>query len=177
MLPLIGQRRWCAHCTGRHDRRGSTAANPDRDKTGGLPLRTSGAGLDPVQLELALEDMETTIAGMQAQIVAVEDRTAARVPDPEKRKPRAPRKARALPEHLPRVERLVEPENIVCPCGTGDMVRIGEDRTERPDYTPASYQVIVTVRPRYACTRGARARCKPRPRRICWRAVGPPSPS
>ena len=110
--------------------------------------------LDPAQLELALEDLETAIAETQAQIAAVEDRIAASEPDPEKRKPRAPRKARALPERLPRVERVVEPESIVCPCGCGDMVRIGEDRTERLDYIPARYQVIVTVRPRYACPKG-----------------------
>jgi transposase len=52
---------------------------------------------------------------------------------------------------LPRVERVVEPDSIACPCGCGDMVRIGEDRTERLDYIPARYQVIVAVRPRYAC--------------------------
>ena len=34
------------------------------------------------------------------------------------------------------------------------MVRIGEDRTERLDYIPARYQVIVTVRPKYACPKG-----------------------
>ena len=110
--------------------------------------------LDPAQLELALEDLETAIAETQAQIAAVEERIAASEPDPEKRKPCAPRKARALPESLPRVERVVEPESIVCPCGCGDMVRIGEDRTERLDYIPARYQVIVTVRPRYACPKG-----------------------
>ncbi|TQM90118.1 transposase [Roseinatronobacter monicus] len=110
--------------------------------------------LDPAQLELALEDLETAIAKTQAQIAAVEDRIAASEPDPDKRKPRAPRKARALPESLPRVERVVEPDSIVCPCGCGDMVRIGEDRTERLDYIPARYQVIVTVRPRYACPKG-----------------------
>jgi transposase len=110
--------------------------------------------LDPAQLELALEDLETAIAETQAQIAAVEDRIAASEPDPEKRKPRAPRKARALPEALPRVERMVEPDSIACPCGCGDMVRIGEDRTERLDYIPARYQVIVTVRPRYACPKG-----------------------
>jgi transposase len=75
-------------------------------------------------------------------------------PDPEKRKPRAPRKARALPESLPRVERVVEPESIACPCGCGDMVKIGEDRTDRLDYIPARYQVIVTIRPKYACPKG-----------------------
>ena len=110
--------------------------------------------LDPTQLELALEDLETAIAETQAQIAAVEDRIAASEPDPDKRKPRAPRKARALPESLPRVERVVEPDSIVCPCGCGDMVKIGEDRSERLDYIPARYQVIVTVRPRYACPKG-----------------------
>ena len=107
--------------------------------------------LDPAQLELALEDLETAIAETQAQIAAVEDRIAASEQDPEKCAPRIPRKARALPESLPRVERVLEPDSIACPCGCGDMVRIGEDRTERLDYIPARYQVIVTVRPRYAC--------------------------
>lgn len=110
--------------------------------------------LDPAQLELALEDLETAIAETQAQIAAVEDRIAASEPDPEKRKPREPRKARALPESLPRIERVLEPDSIACPCGCGDMVRIGEDRTERLDYIPARYQVIVTVRPKYACPKG-----------------------
>lgn len=110
--------------------------------------------LDPAQLELALEDLETAIAETQAQIAAVEDRIATSATDPGKAAPRAPRKARALPESLPRVERIVEPDNIACPCGCGDMVRIGEDRTERLDYIPARYQVIVTVRPRYACPKG-----------------------
>ena len=110
--------------------------------------------LDPAQLELALEDLETAIAETQAQIAAVEDRIAASATDPEQATPRAPRKARALPEGLPRVERLTEPDSIICPCGCGDMVRIGEDRTERLDYIPARYQVIVTVRPRYACPKG-----------------------
>lgn len=110
--------------------------------------------LDPAQLELALEDLETAIAETQAQIAAVEDRMAASEQDPEKCGPRIPRKARALPESLPRVERMLEPDSIACPCGCGDMVRIGEDRTERLDYIPARYQVIVTVRPRYACPKG-----------------------
>ena len=52
------------------------------------------------------------------------------------------------------MERLIEPDSSVCPCGCGDMVRIGEDRTERLDFIPAHYQVIVTVRPKYACPKG-----------------------
>lgn len=110
--------------------------------------------LDPAQLELALEDQETAIAETQAQIAALEERRATSERDPEKRKSRAPRKARALPESLQRVENVLEPDSIACPCGCGDMVRIGEDRTERLDYIPARYQVIVTIRPRYACPKG-----------------------
>ena len=110
--------------------------------------------LDPAQLELALEDLETAIAETQAQIAAVEEKIATSATDPEQKAPRKPRKARALPKSLPRVERVVEPDSIACPCGCGDMVRIGEDRTERLDYIPARYQVIVTIRPRYACPKG-----------------------
>ena len=82
--------------------------------------------LDPAQLELALEDLETAIAETQAQIAAVEDRIAASATDPEKVTRRAPRKARALPEGLPRVEQVIEPDSVVCPRRCGNMVRIGE---------------------------------------------------
>ncbi|PIL17972.1 transposase [Puniceibacterium antarcticum] len=110
--------------------------------------------LDPAQLELALEDLEAAIAETQEQIAAVEEKIAASETEPEKKAPRKKRKARALPEHLPRVERVIEPDSIACPCGCGDMVRIGEDRVDRLDYIPACYQVIVTIRPKYACPKG-----------------------
>jgi len=110
--------------------------------------------LNPAQLELALEDLETAIAETQAEIAAVEEKIAASATDPEKKPPRKKRKARALPEHLPRIERTIEPDTIACPCGCGDMVKIGEDRSERLDYVPAIYQVIVTIRPKYACPKG-----------------------
>jgi transposase len=110
--------------------------------------------LDPTQMELALEDLETAIAETQAQIACVEEKIAASAVDPEKAVPRKVRKVRALPEHLPRVERVIEPDSIACPCGCGNMVRIGEDKTERLDQIPACYQVIVTIRPKYACPKG-----------------------
>jgi transposase len=116
--------------------------------------------LDPTQMELALEDLETAIAETQAKIAFVEEKIAAsqidpeKTADPEKSAPRKERKARALPEHLPRVERVIEPDSIACPCGCGDMVKIGEDKTERLDQIPACYQVIVTIRPKYACPKG-----------------------
>ncbi len=56
-----------------------------------------------------------------------------------------------LPAALPRIEEVIEPTSLICPCGYGIMHKIGEDRTERLDIVPAQLRVIVTVRPKYAC--------------------------
>ena len=40
-------------------------------------------------------------------------------------RPAARRKIGHLPEHLPRIERVIEPASTLCGCG--EMVRIGED--------------------------------------------------
>jgi transposase len=104
---------------------------------------------DPDQLQLVLEDIEIAIAEVQER----EDDRARRSGRPATR-PRASRAARAFPAHLPRVERVIEPSSLACPCGCGQMVRIGEDRSSRLDVTPAQYRVIETVRPRYACSEG-----------------------
>ena len=72
-------------------------------------------------------------------------------PAPSPDRPRAARNIGNLPEHLPRIERVIEPESTLCPCGCGEMAKIGEDRSERLDIVPAQLRVIVTVRPRYAC--------------------------
>ena len=106
--------------------------------------------LTPDQLELALEDQEMAIAETEANI----ERAQARNKTAKDKAPPKPRNPRALPEGLPRVERVIEPDSIVCPCGCGDMVKIGEDRSQRLDVIPAQYQVIVTVRPKYACPKG-----------------------
>src|SRR5512134_2736000 len=39
----------------------------------------------------------------------------------------------------------------VCPCCSGAMHVIGEDRSERLDVIPMRYQVVVTRRPKYGC--------------------------
>jgi transposase len=98
--------------------------------------------LNPDQLELLFEDLETAIAETKAGAEA-RDRKAPGAP--------AKRNIGRLPQHLPRIERVIEPTSRLCPCGCGEMARIGEDRTERLDIVPAQFQVIVTIRPRYAC--------------------------
>lgn len=97
--------------------------------------------------QLAFEDLEIAAAEVQAQSDAVE------MTKPRKKRKPAQRNLGNLPAHLERIEVVVEPDSIICPCGCGDMVRIGEDRTERMDIIPAQVKVIVTVRPRYACAK------------------------
>ena len=48
---------------------------------------------------------------------------------PPNRKRVAKRNRGNLPEDLPRIEQIVEPDSLVCPCGCGPMHKIGEDRT------------------------------------------------
>ena len=96
--------------------------------------------------QLAFEDLEIAVAEIeeQKQIQAPGD-------DTPKRKRIARRNRGNLPEELPRIEQVFEPKSLMCPCGCGQMHRIGEDRNERLDIIPAQCRVIVTVRPKYAC--------------------------
>ena len=99
--------------------------------------------LHPDQLLLAFEALEGALAEAEEQAPAR--------PAPRAKRPGAQRNIGHLPEHLPRIEKVIEPESTLCPCGCAEMARIGADRTERLDIVPARLRVIVTVRPRYAC--------------------------
>ena len=101
--------------------------------------------LDPDQLNLGLEDVEQAVAETEAQQEKA---------DPALKRARTERRRGgrgSLPEHLPRVEVVIEPENTACRCCGGMMQVIGEDCSSRLDVIPAQYQVIVTRRPNYAC--------------------------
>jgi len=101
--------------------------------------------LDPDQLNLTFEDLEQAIAEVEAE----QERA-----DPALKRARAEKRRAergSLPEHLPRVEVVIEPDDTACPCCGGAMQIIGEDRSQRLDRVPAQYQVIVTRRPKYAC--------------------------
>ncbi|MDC0739708.1 IS66 family transposase [Cognatishimia sp. SS12] len=99
--------------------------------------------INPAQYELKLEDIETAIAQVEAEIDADERTASVRPP-----KPRQTNRG-SLPKHLERVEVVIEPE-LACACGAARHV-IGEDVSERLDIIPAQFWVIVTRRPKYAC--------------------------
>jgi transposase len=101
--------------------------------------------LDPDQFNLALEDLEQAVAETEAEQEKA---------DPALKRARAEKRRTvrgSLPEHLPRVEVVIEPEDTSCPCCGGAMQVISEDRSQRLDMIPAQYQVVVTRRPKYAC--------------------------
>lgn len=57
-----------------------------------------------------------------------------------------------LPAHLPRVEVRHEPEQTTCTCGS-ELKRIGEDVSEKLDYTPGVFHVERHIRGKWVCAR------------------------
>jgi transposase len=101
--------------------------------------------LGPDEWQLAFEDMEVAQSEAEAHSDTIE------MTKPRKKRKSAQRNLGNLPDHLERIEVVIEPDSITCPCGCGDMICIGEDRTERLEIIPAQPKVVVTIRPKYAC--------------------------
>jgi transposase len=99
--------------------------------------------LDPDQLALALEEVEQTVAAVEAE--------ADRAATPGRTRVRRKVNRGALPAHLPRIETVVDVADRTCPCCAGKMHKIGEDVAERLDVVPAQFRVLVVRRPKYAC--------------------------
>jgi transposase len=97
--------------------------------------------------QLAFEDLSIALAEVEVQ----KEDLATKTGDKTVTKPASKRTIGNLPAALPRIEEVIEPDSLVCPCGCGLMHKIGEDRSERLDIVPAQLRVIVTVRPKYAC--------------------------
>jgi transposase len=99
--------------------------------------------LDPGQLELCLEDIETALGKARAASEAVVTQAGGE----------RPRKANrgSLPAHLERIEQVVDVEDKACPCCGSALHQIGEDVAERLDVVPTTFRVLVTRRPRYGC--------------------------
>ena len=65
--------------------------------------------------QLAFEDLETAVAEVEEQ----KDTQAPSDDKPRRKKPPARRNRGNLPENLPRIEQVVEPDSLECPCGCG----------------------------------------------------------
>lgn len=107
--------------------------------------------LSEEELQRTSEELEQSLAEQSAKLESAASALAGAAPDkPALAKP--PKRNRgALPEHLPRIETIVDVEDKTCPCCGKPLHVIGEDRTEMLDYVPARFQVRVIRRPRYGC--------------------------
>jgi transposase len=100
------------------------------------------------QRELFAESLAADLASLEAQLAHLQPTGS--IPESgepaQKRRP----KREPLPDHLPRVDTRVEPENTTCECGQA-MQRVGEDVSERLDIIPAQFFVQRQIRGKWAC--------------------------
>jgi transposase len=112
------------------------------------------------QLELQLEELEATATedALAAEQAAAQDKTST-VHAFTRRKPvRKP-----FPEHLPRERVVIEAPTSCSCCGSGRIVKMGEDITETLEVIPRQWKVIQTVREKFTC-------------RACEKISQPPAP-
>jgi transposase len=116
------------------------------------------------QLPLNFSDIETLVAPPAPANDDREDKAGFPQGTREKRN----RNIGALPKHLPRFEKVIEPETTTCPCCGGKLHCIGEDTNEVLDVVPAILRILRIIRPKYACRacEGAVVQAKAYPRLI-----------
>jgi transposase len=100
--------------------------------------------MDVVQRSLLDESIDADIEAISLELEALSERPAA----PPKQQPRRV----ALPAAFQRREIRHEPENTQCSCGCG-LERIGEDVSEKLDYTPGVFEVERHIRGKWVCRR------------------------
>ncbi|KUJ92348.1 MAG: tnpC4 [Pseudomonas sp. 63_8] len=99
--------------------------------------------LSPDQVSLLDDLIDTDIAAIEAELEALKP---ARASTEVRQKP----KRTALPPQLPRTLIHHEPDNSHCQCGCV-LKRIGEDVSEKLDYTPGVFTVERHIRGKWVC--------------------------
>jgi len=91
------------------------------------------------------ETIDADLEAIAAELATLRSAQPAQAPkDQPKRSP--------LPAHLPRVDVRHEPEQTVCSCGCA-LKRIGEDVSEKLDYTPGVFHVERHIRGKWTCAK------------------------
>ena len=103
--------------------------------------------LDPAQLELLLSDLADADEPGKAEASGAPEELLEAVPDKSRRKRKTRERRVRVPEHLPVVETVIEPDAVkACPEA---WRRIGEEVSAQLDYQPGHFQQLRTVRPKY----------------------------
>lgn len=99
--------------------------------------------MDATQKPLFEESVEEDLAALDQDL---EDLKGDK---PQEKSQQTPKRT-ALPANLPRVEYRHEPDNTTCACGCA-LQRIGEDVSEKLDYTPGVFSVDRHIRGKWVC--------------------------
>ena len=99
--------------------------------------------LSPDQISLLDDLLDTDIAAIEAELEALS-------PAPATREPRQQPRRTALPPQFPRTLVHHEPDTTQCACGC-PLKRIGEDVSEKLDYTPGVFTVERHIRGKWVC--------------------------
>lgn len=115
--------------------------------------------LDAGQASLLDETIDADVAAIEQELQEI-----APAANPAKEPRWTPRRA-ALPPQLPRVDLHHEPDSTTCSCGC-QLKRIGEDVSEKLDYTPGVLTVQRHVRGKWVCCECQSLRQAPVPAQI-----------
>ena len=99
--------------------------------------------LDDDQLQLALEDLDTDIAHVEASLPETEDEQV--------KAARGVRGRLSVPDHLEREDMVLDIGTDACPDCGGTVHEIGESVAEMLDWVPARLRVLRIRRPKYGC--------------------------
>ena len=123
--------------------------------------------LDSGQVSLLDETIDADIAAIEEELEQLAPNTKTNIDAPKKPK-RAP-----LPSELPRVDHHHEPDTTTCTtpgCGCS-LKRIGEDVSEKLDYTPGLFTVERHIRGKWACAKCQTLRQAPVPAQIIDKGI------
>lgn len=99
--------------------------------------------LNREQMSLLDEAIDTDLAAIELELEQLQ-------PEPSAAQERQQPKRAPLPARLPRTDIHHEPDSTVCQCGC-ERVRIGEDISEKLDYTPGVFTVERHIRGKWVC--------------------------
>lgn len=124
-------------------------------------LNRMAYGRKSEKLDRQIERLEARLEDLQAEEGEAPESPAAPEPPlvPRQKSVRQP-----LPEHVPREDRVLEPEQQACPACGGQLKPLGEDVSEQLEIIDAAFKVIRHIRRKKACA-------------CCDVIVQPPAPS
>ncbi|EIE5001278.1 IS66 family transposase zinc-finger binding domain-containing protein, partial [Escherichia coli] len=100
-----------------------------------------------MQRSLFEEDVDVDITALTAHL----DKLLPQSPEEDEKASRSRPIRKSLPAHLPRVEKIIQPDTDHCPECDEPLHYIRDAVSEKLEYIPAHFVVNCYVRPQYSC--------------------------